>query len=141
VIQTVKEEYQYSELTSKIIGCAMNVHNFLGNGFQEVIYQRALQLELTSTNLDSHREVEMNIYYKDYTKPIGTRRADFVVENKVLVELKALSAMEDVHLAQIINYLQAYKLEVGLLINFGAKSLQFKRVINSLRKSAKLFNQ
>ncbi len=119
----------------------MNVHNFLGNGFQEVIYQRALQLELVSANLDFHREIEMQIYYKDYTEPIGTRRADFVVEDKVLVELKAVSNLEDVHLAQILNYLQAYKLEIGLLINFEAKSLQFKRVINSVKKSAKSFNQ
>jgi len=113
----------------------MHVHNFLGNGFQEVIYQRALYLELAAANLDCQREVEMNIYYKDYTEPIGTRRADFVVEGKVLVELKALSNLEDVHLAQILNYLQAYKLEVGLLINFGAKSLQFKRVINTIKVS------
>src|SRR5437870_3876196 len=132
----IKEQYIHSELTSKIIGCALNVHNFLGNGFQEVIYQRALQLELAAANLDFQREMEMNIYYKDYTEPIGTRRADFVVENKVLVELKALSTLEDVHLAQILNYLQAYKLEVGLLINFGSKSLQFKRLIHTIKKSA-----
>jgi GxxExxY protein len=133
----IKQEYQYSELTSKIIGCAMNVHNFLGNGFQEVIYQRALHLELSSANIESERELEMHIYYKDFTEPIGTRRADFIIEGKILVEIKAITELEDVHLAQILNYLNAYKLEVGLLINFGAKSLQFKRAVNTTIKSIK----
>jgi GxxExxY protein len=122
---------KYEEITGKIIGCAMKVHSFLGNGFQEVIYQRALAIELREIGLNFARELEQNIFYKEYTKPIGTRRVDFLVEDKILVELKAVSELNDVHLAQILNYLTAYKLEVGLLINFGERSLKFKRVENS----------
>jgi GxxExxY protein len=122
---------KYQDITGRIIGCAMKVHSFLGNGFQEVIYQRALALELREVGLNFERELEQNIFYKEFSKPIGTRRADFLVEKKVLVELKAISELNDVHLAQILNYLTAYKLEVGLLINFGERSLKFKRVVNS----------
>ena len=128
----IDNKYKYSELTSKIIGCAMNVHTALGNGFQEVIYQRALAIEMTDSKLVFGREHEMPIYYKN--KQIGTRRVDFLIEDVISVELKALIKLEDVHLAQAINYLQAYDLEVGLLINFGAKSLEFKRVINKIFK-------
>jgi GxxExxY protein len=105
------------------------VHKFLGNGFQEVIYQRALAWELKQAKLDFVREIEQEIFYKELQEPIGTRRADFVVEGKVLVELKAIAALEDVHLAQVLNYLKAYKIEVALLINFGSKSLTFKRLV------------
>jgi len=105
------------------------VHKFLGNGFQEVIYQRALELEFQAARLDYSREVEQPIFYKDSKTEIGTRRADFVVAGKVLVELKAITLLEDVHLTQVLNYLKAYKFEVGLLINFGTKSLTFKRVV------------
>ena len=125
---TVKEEYKYSAVTEKIIGCAMKVHTTLGNGFQEVIYQRALAIELGNAGIDFAREVEMPIYYGG--AEIGTRRADFVVDGKIMVELKALIELEDVHLAQAINYLEAYNLEVGLLVNFGARSLQVKRLLN-----------
>ncbi len=111
----------------------MEVHGILGNGFQEVIYQRALELEMALHDLEFRREFEMPIYYKDIH--IGTRRADFLVEGIISVELKAVIKLEDVHLAQAINYLEAYNLEVGLLINFGSKSLEFKRVINSKFKS------
>lgn len=124
----IKEQYKYSELTSKIIGCAMKVHSALGNGFQEVIYQRALQIEMNDHNLSFSREHVMLVYYKGVE--IGTRRVDFLVEEVISVELKALTQLEDVHFAQAINYLEAYDLEVGLLINFGAKSLEFKRLIN-----------
>jgi len=124
----IKEEYKYSELTEKIIGCAMKVHSALGNGFQEVIYQRALEIEMADEGISFNREYEMPIYYKQIH--IGTRRADFLVEGTVSVELKAVTKLEDVHLAQAINYLEAYDLEVGLLINFGARSLEFKRVTN-----------
>lgn len=120
---------KYGDITEKIIGCAYEVHKFLGNGFQEVIYQRALALEMHNAKLDFSREVEQQIFYKDYKEEIGTRRADFIVEGKVLVELKAIVQLEDVHLAQILNYLKAYKFEVGLLINFGSKSMNFKRVV------------
>ncbi|CAN5543417.1 GxxExxY protein [soil metagenome] len=124
----IMEQYKYSEITSKIIGAAMNVHSALGNGFQEVIYQRALEIEMADKGLSFSREHEMSIYYKN--QQIGTRRVDFLVEGVVSVELKALTQLEDVHLAQAINYLEAYDLEVGLLINFGGKSLQSKRIVN-----------
>ena len=122
-------ELKYSNITEKIIGASFEVHKFLGNGFQEVIYQRALAWEMTMAELVFAREIEQDIYYKNLPEPIGTRRADFVVEGKVLVELKAIIQLDDVHLAQALNYLKAYKLEVGLLINFGSKSLTFKRLI------------
>ena len=124
----INEEYKYSELTSKIIGCAMTVHRALGNGFQEVIYQRALEIEMADNGIRFSREHEMPIYYKQ--QQIGTRRVDFLVEGLVSVELKAIIKLEDVHFAQAINYLEAYDLEIGLLINFGAKSLEFKRLLN-----------
>lgn len=127
------EQYKYSELTGLIIGCAMEVHKQLGNGFQEVIYQRALDIEFGLKSILAVREFEMPIYYKE--QQIGTRRVDFLVDEKISIELKALTKLEDVHLAQAINYLEAYDLEIGLLINFGAKSLEFKRLIN------KKFNQ
>lgn len=119
----------YEELTGKIIGCALEVHKRLGNGFQEVIYQRALDVELKLANIHFAREMEMMIYYRDVE--IGTRRVDFFVENKIMVELKAVIKLEDAHLAQAINYLEVYNMEVGLLINFGNKSLEFKRVHNN----------
>ena len=123
------ETLKYSDITEKIIGASFEVHKFLGNGFQEVIYQRALAYELHKAGLEFAREINQEIYYKDLEEPIGTRRADFVVEGKILVEIKAVIQLEDVHLAQILNYLKAYKLEVGLLINFGSKSLTFKRMV------------
>jgi len=122
-------ELRYKDITEKIIGSSFEVHKFLGNGFQEVIYQRALAYEMRMSGLGFAREIEQDIFYKELAEPIGTRRADFVVEGKVLVELKAIIQLEDVHLAQVLNYLKAYKLEVGLLINFGSKSLTFKRLI------------
>lgn len=128
----IKEEYRYSDLTGKIIGCAMEVHKILGNGFQEVIYQRALAIEMSRQGLEFSREHEMEIFYKG--EQIGTRRVDFFVEGKIMVELKAVVQIEDVHLAQAINYLEAYSLDIGLLINFGNTSLQFKRVMKPGRK-------
>lgn len=125
----VKEQYKYSELTGKIIGCSMEVHKILGNGFQEVIYQRALEKEMLLQGLFFSREHEMPIFYKD--DQIGTRRVDFLVEGIISVEIKALIKLEDVHLAQAINYLEAYNLEIGMLINFGDKSLIYRRLINS----------
>jgi GxxExxY protein len=119
---------KHEELTHKIIGCAMKVHSTLGNGFQEIIYQRALAIEMQKQNLGFQREMEMTIYYEGFD--IGTRRVDFFVEENIMVELKALIKLEDVHLAQAMNYCQAYNLPIGLLLNFGAKSLEFKRVYN-----------
>lgn len=131
---------KYQDITKKIIGASFDVHSFLGNGFQEVIYQRALSHEFQKAGLSFQREIEQQIYYKDVPKPIGTRRADFVVENKVLVEIKAVIELEDVHIAQALNYLKAYKLEVGLLINFGSKSMTFKRLVLTQDKSVKSSN-
>ena len=128
----INDQYPESESTSKIIGCALEVHKTLGNGFQEVIYQNALAIEMTSQRLSFSREHEMDIFYKGST--IGTRRVDFFVEGKIMVELKAVIQLEDVHLAQAINYLEAYKMQIGLLINFGSKSLQFKRVMKPGRR-------
>lgn len=122
-------ELKYKDITEKIIGASFEVHKFLGNGFQEVIYQRALAYEMRKAGLEFAREIEQDIFYKDLEEPIGRRRADFVVEGKVLVELKAIIQLEDVHWAQALNYLKAYKMEVGLLINFGSKSLTFKRLV------------
>lgn len=122
---------QYSDITGKIIGAAFEVHGFLGNGFQEVIYQRALAYELSQLDLAFEREINQEIFYKDLPRPIGTRRADFVVEGKILVELKAVATLEPVHYAQVLNYLRAYRLEVGLLLNFGSKSLVLKRLVLS----------
>lgn len=119
---------KHEDVTHKIIGCAMKVHSTLGNGFQEVIYQRALAIEMENQGLSFQREMEMTIFYEGIE--IGTRRVDFFVEENIMVELKALIKLEDVHLAQAMNYCQAYNLPIGLLINFGAKSLEFKRVYN-----------
>jgi GxxExxY protein len=109
---------KYEDLTSRIIKCAMNVHTILGNGFQEVIYQRALEIEFQLDGLEYKREMEMPIFYKE--TQIVTRRVDFFVENLIMVELKAIIELENVHLAQALNYLEAYNMEVGLLINFGS---------------------
>ena len=124
----VDKEYKYSELTGKIIGCAMEVHSTLRNGFQEVIYQKALGIEMRDQGISFAREFEMPIYYK--AQHIGTRRVDFLVEGIISVELKALIQLEKVHLAQALNYLEAYNLEIGLLINFGSSSLDFRRLKN-----------
>jgi len=121
------EQYKYSDLTGKIIGAAMEVHNYLGNGFQEVVYQRALSVEMNLQGIVHEREKEMPLTYKGFE--IGTRRVDFFVDEKIMVEIKAVKELEDVHLAQAINYLEAYKMEIGLLINFGNTKLQFKRVM------------
>ena len=119
---------KHEALTHKIIGCAMKVHSTLGNGFQEVIYQRALSIEMQNQNLTFDREMEMDIFYEGVH--IGTRRVDFFVDDKIMVELKAVAKLEDTHLNQAMNYCQAYNLPIGLLINFGSRSLEFKRVYN-----------
>lgn len=124
---SIKKEYPESELTGKIIGAAMEVHNHLGNGFQEVVYQRALSIELNLQGLEHEREKELPLSYKGFD--IGKRRVDFFVADRIMVEIKAVKHLEDVHLAQAINYLEAYKMDIGLLINFGNTKLQFKRVM------------
>ncbi|NDK55540.1 GxxExxY protein [Pontibacter fetidus] len=125
---------QSDEITFKIIACAMKVHRILGNGFQEVIYQRCLAIELGLAGLGYEREIEQTIFYNGIE--VGSRRADFIVENNIVVELKALTDLEDVHISQAKNYVVAYNLPSGLLINFGAISLQYKKIYNSKLKSS-----
>ena len=122
----IKEEQDI--ITREIIGSAMEVHNVLGSGFQEVVYQRAMSVEMTLRQIEHQREFEMPLFYKGVD--VGQRRVDFLIANEISVEIKAITNLEDVHLAQAINYLEAYNLQTGLLINFGSKSLQFKRVFN-----------
>ena len=121
------KQYYKSDITGKIIKCSYSVHNFLGNGFQEIIYQRALKLEMEDVGLIFEREKEMLIVYKE--KEIGSRRVDFLVDDDIMVELKAISKLEDVHVAQLMNYIEAYKVKIGLLINFGARNLEIRRYI------------
>jgi GxxExxY protein len=119
----------HEELTRKIIRCAMNIHSALGNGFQEVVYQRALAIEFEEHSLRFSREQEMDIFYKN--QKIGTRRVDFFVEELIMVEMKAVIKLEDVHLSQAMNYMEAYHSQIGLLLNFGSRSLEFKRIHNN----------
>jgi len=123
----VDNKYYKSAITGNIIGCAQKVHKQLGNGFQEVIYQRALEIEFEKEKLKFEREKEMDIFYED--KLIGNRRVDFVVDGDVMVELKVIVKLEEVNVAQLMNYIEAYKVKIGLLINFGSKSLEIKRYI------------
>ncbi len=120
---------KYEDITRKIIGNAMTVHSSLGSGFQEVIYQRALSIEMKYGGLNFEREKSMEIFYRE--QKIGTRRADFFVENCIMVEIKAVSELKDEHKAQAINYLEAYQMEIGLLLNFGSLSLEHKRLYNN----------
>jgi len=124
---------EINELTHKVIGCAMQVHRVMGNGFQEVIYQRALSIELNYNGIAHLREMEMDLHYRD--QHIGTRRVDFFIEEKLMLEIKALEKLENVHKAQAINYCEAYNIADGLLINFGGQSLEFKRVFNKNHKN------
>jgi GxxExxY protein len=116
------------KLTNRIIGCAMKVHRTLGKGFEEKIYQRALALEFFAADIQFKREVEMLVYYNG--RVIGKKRVDFLVEESLVIELKALAEMTESHLAQAICYCQVQEVPYGLLINFGASSLQFRRVFN-----------
>ena len=116
------------ELTYKIIGCAMKVHNIMGPGFQEVIYQRCLAIEFKKQGLVFQREQEQTVYYEEME--VGIRRADFIVEGKIVVEIKALVNLENVHIAQAKNYTVAYDFPLGLLINFGSQSMQYKLLFN-----------
>lgn len=125
----INPDLKHVDLTKRIIKCCFNVYYSIGCGFQEVIYQRALAIELAEEDLSFSREQEMPVFYKN--QHIGTRRVDFLIEEKVLLEIKAVSTLGDQHLAQGINYLEAFKLEVGLLINFGAPKLEIKRLMKS----------
>jgi GxxExxY protein len=121
--------YLHENITKEIIGAAIDVHNTLGVGFQEVVYARALAYELFLRKIPFEREVSMDIYYKNLPKPIGTSRVDFLVDKSIIVEIKATTKLDDVHLAQTLNYLKVYKIKIGLMFNFGEKKLAFKRVI------------
>jgi GxxExxY protein len=125
----IKPEYKHSDITAVVIGCAMKVHSTLGRGFPEYIYQRALAIELSKINMPHKREQEWNVYYDGQN--IGKRRVDFVIMDRVLVDLKAISNFEPSDYNQILNYLEAFNMEIGLLINFGKKSLEFKRFTNN----------
>jgi GxxExxY protein len=132
----IEDDFKYDELTTQIIACAFAVHKILGNGFQELIYQRALEMEMKNAHISFLREYEMPIYYQN--EIIGSRRVDFLVNENISVELKAITDLEAVHLAQAKNYLEAYNLEIGLLLNFGQARLQIKRLINKKYSSGKL---
>ncbi len=135
----MEQTYKHAELTHAIIGAAMEVHRHLGGGFREVIYQRALSIELKLRGIEHIREQEMEVNYKGHH--VGDRRVDFFVEGKVMVELKATSLLDDNHLNQGLNYLEAYNLEIGLLINFGARSLEYKRLLNRKFKTENNYNE
>ena len=125
----IKEEYKFSEITSKVIGCAMKVHQKMRNGYQEIIYHRCLVIEFKKEGIVFQEEMELPIFYEE--TEVGRRRVDFLVEKKVVLEIKAVSELNDIHLAQALNYLEGLNLEIGLLLNFGSKSLEIKRLINN----------
>jgi len=135
----VKEEYKYSDITEKIIGCALKVHQRMRSGYPELIYNRCLVIEFERASLPFLIEIELPIFYEEIQ--VGKRRVDFLIENKVVIEIKAVSELTDIHLAQALNYLEALNLEVGLLMNFGSKSLEVKRLINNKYKPSFQSNQ
>jgi GxxExxY protein len=125
----IKTEYKYSEITEGVIGCAMRVHQKMRNGYPELIYHNCLVIEFRKTGIKFQNEVELPIFYEGIE--VGKRRIDFLIESKVVLEIKAITELTDAHLAQGLNYLEGLNLEVGLLINFGSKSLEIKRLINN----------
>lgn len=130
----IKNEYKHSEITAKIIGCAMKVHQRMRNGYQEIIYQRCLCIEFDREGIKYQQEMEMPIFYDGIH--VGKRRVDFLIEEKVVLEIKAVSELTDTYLVQALNYLEALNLETGLLLNFGAKSLEIKRIVNGKKKES-----
>ncbi len=125
----INEAYKYSEITAKVIGCAMKVHQKMRNGYQELIYHRCLIIELDKQGIKFLQEMELPIFYDGIQ--VGKRRVDFLIENKVVVEIKAVTELTDTYLSQALNYLESLNLEIGLLINFGSKSIEIKRIINN----------
>ncbi|MDO8620680.1 MAG: GxxExxY protein [Candidatus Levybacteria bacterium] len=125
---SIKSEYQYSDLTEKIIKIAIDVHKNLGPGFVEKIYQRALYLELKNSRLGFTREKRLSIYYKKVN--LGYETVDFEIEGKVLIEVKAVSEINDIHRAQLLSYLKSSGYKVGLILNFARPTLEIKRIIN-----------
>jgi len=130
----IKEEYKYSEITAKVIGCGMKVHGKMRNGYPELIYHRCLAIEFEKEKIAFRSEVELPIFYEGIA--VGKRRVDFLIENAVVLEIKAVSELNDTHLAQALNYLEGFNLEIGLLLNFGSKSLEIKRIINNKAKKS-----
>jgi GxxExxY protein len=128
----IKKEYKYSEITEGVIGCAMRVHQRMRNGYPELIYHNCLIIEFKKAGILFQSEVELPIFYEDIE--VGKRRIDFLIESKVVLEIKAITELTDAHLAQGLNYLEGLNLEIGLLINFGGKSLEIKRLINNKGK-------
>lgn len=124
----INEKYIHSDITAEILNVAFEVHKIIGPGFVELVYLRSMLVECGLRNIETDSEIELPIYYKNVR--VGSRRADLLVKKKVIVELKAVVELNDNHLAQAINYLEAFNLEVGLLLNFESKSLQYKRVIH-----------
>jgi GxxExxY protein len=125
----IKTEYKYSEITAKVIGCGMRVHQKMRSGYPEQIYHRCLIIEFAKEQIAFQEEVELSVYYEEIV--VGKRRVDFLIDSKVVLEIKAVSELTDTHLAQALNYLEGMNLEIGLLLNFGAKSLEIKRIINN----------
>jgi len=130
--EIIDPQYPLSQLTGEIIGSAMEVHRHLGNGFPEFMYQRALAIEFSLRGINFKREASIDVFYKG--EKIGSRQPEFIVEQQVIVELKAMLSLENRHIVQALNYLEAYRLEIGLLINFGAPSLEFRRIVNNKAK-------
>lgn len=124
----INEKYIHSDITSAILGAAFEVHKQIGCGFVEAVYHRAMLWELYLRKIEHESEKELPIYYKNHK--VGSRRADILVNKLVIIELKATSQLENIHLAQAINYLETFNLDVGLLLNFGSRSLEYKRVIH-----------
>ena len=129
-------QYKDGHITGEVIAAAMEVHSTLHQGFREAIYQRALKYELDNRHIAAETEVNIPILYKGQV--MGTRRVDILIEKRICVELKAIVELEDAHLAQALNYLEAFNLEIGLLLNFGSQSLQIKRLHNKRYKSVLL---
>ena len=124
----IKEQYIHSEITAEILSVAFEVHKTIGPGFMESVYKKAMLVECSLRNIETDSEIDFPVFYKNIK--VGSRRADIVIKKKVIVELKAVTELNDTHLAQAINYLEAFNLDVGLLLNFGSKSLQYKRIIH-----------
>lgn len=128
------EDLKYNDVTQKIIGCAMKVHGKMKNGYVEAVYQKCLAIEFKKIGLNFQQEVDVPIHYEGII--VGRRRVDFIIEGTIIVEIKAIATLENSHLAQAINYLESHHLQIGLLINFGSKSLQFKRLVNGQKPDA-----
>ena len=126
------EKSAFDDLAYKVIGCSMKVQGILGSGFQEKVYQRALSVEFSNQNISFAREIEMDIFYEGIQ--VGCRRVDFYVEDQLVVEIKAVSILDEIHLAQAISYCQVFNKASGLLLNFGSRNLEYKRVYNTSYK-------